>query len=83
MKEIIWANPPAFKEESKSNKAFEGIRINKEVQKSINMIMAIDGNNSHDLASKIIHMDQKIKGNPCSKLALQFVHNQRPILESF
>ena len=47
VKEFIWANP-AFKEEPKSNQAFEGIGANKEVQKSINVIMAIDGNNSHD-----------------------------------
>ena len=32
MKEFIWANP-AFKEEPKSNKAFEGVGANKEVQK--------------------------------------------------
>ena len=36
VKEFIWANP-VFKEEPKSNQAFEGIRANKEVQKSINM----------------------------------------------
>ena len=34
MKEFIWANP-TFKEELKSNQAFEGIRVNKEVQKLI------------------------------------------------
>ena len=64
-KEFIWANP-AFKEERKSDQAFEGIRANKEVQKSINMIMAIDNNNSHDFG---IEKDQKIKGNSYSKLA--------------
>ena len=47
VKNFIWANP-SFKEEPKSNQAFEGIRANKEVQKSINVIMAIDGNSSHD-----------------------------------
>ena len=30
VKEFIWANP-AFKEEPKSNQAFEGIGVNKEV----------------------------------------------------
>ena len=47
MKEIIWANL-AFKEEPKSNQPFKGIGANKEVQKSINVIMAVEGNNSHD-----------------------------------
>ena len=47
MKEFIWANP-TFEEGPKSKKAFEGIGANKEVQKSINMIMAIDDNKSHD-----------------------------------
>ena len=50
VKEFIWANP-AFKEEPKSNQAFEGIGSNKEVQKSINIIMAIDGNNPHDFGN--------------------------------
>ena len=45
--EFIWANP-TFKEEPKSNQAFGGIRANKEVQKSIIVIMVVDGNNSHD-----------------------------------
>ena len=45
--EFIWANP-VFKEEPKSNQVFEGIGANKEVQKSINVIMVVDGNNSHD-----------------------------------
>ena len=44
VKDFIWANP-TFKEEPKSTQAFKGIRANKEVQKSINVIMAIDGNN--------------------------------------
>ena len=47
MKEFIWANL-AFKREFKSNKAFDGIGANKEVQKSINVIMAIDRNNLHE-----------------------------------
>ena len=47
VKKFIWTNL-AFKEEPKSNKTFEGIRAYKEVQKSINMIMSVDGNNSHD-----------------------------------
>ena len=50
VKEFIWANP-AFKEKPKSNQVFEGIRANKEVQKSINIIMVIDGNNSHDFGN--------------------------------
>ena len=50
VKEFISANPP-FKEETKSNKAFEGIGANKEVQKSINIIIAIDGNNPHDFGN--------------------------------
>ena len=56
VKEFVWANL-TFKEEPKSNKVFQGIGINKEVQKSINMIMVIDGNNSPDFGIKIIHMD--------------------------
>ena len=47
MKEFIWDNP-TFKEEPKSNQAFEGIGANKEVQKSINIIMVVDGNNPCD-----------------------------------
>ena len=47
---VIWPNP-AFKEEPKLNQAFEGIGANKEVQKSINIIIAIDGNNSHDFGN--------------------------------
>ena len=47
MKEFIWANP-AFKEEPKSNQPFEGIGANKKVQKSINVIISVDANNSHD-----------------------------------
>ena len=50
VKEFFWANPE-FKEEPKSNKAFEGIKANKEVQMSINIIMAIDGNNPHDFGN--------------------------------
>ena len=50
VKEFIWVNS-AFKEKLKSNQAFEGIGANKEVQKSINIIMAIDGNNSHDFGN--------------------------------
>ena len=46
VKEFIWANP-TFKEEPKSNQAFEGIGVNKQVQKSINIIMIVDGNNPH------------------------------------
>ena len=47
VKEFIWVKP-IFKEEPKSNKVFKGIGINKEVKKSINMIIVIDGINSHD-----------------------------------
>ena len=50
VKEFIWANP-SFKEEPKSNQVFEGIGANKEVQKSKNIIMAIDGNNPHDFCN--------------------------------
>ena len=50
VKEFIWVNP-TFKEESKSNQVFEGIEANKEVQKSINVIIAIEGNNSHDFST--------------------------------
>ena len=50
VKEFIWANSD-FKEEPKSNQVFEGIEANKEVQKSINIIMAIDGNNLHDFGN--------------------------------
>ena len=45
--EFIWVNQ-TFKEEPKLNQAFKGIGANKEAQKSINIIMAIDGNNSYD-----------------------------------
>ena len=44
--EFIWVNS-SFKEEPKSNQVFEGIGANKEIQKSINIIMPIDGNNPH------------------------------------
>ena len=47
VKNFISANP-SFKEEHNSIQVFKGIGVNKEVQKSINVIMAIDGNNSHD-----------------------------------
>ena len=50
MKKFIWANP-TFKEEPKSNQVIEGIGANKEVQKSINIIIAIDGNNPHDFCN--------------------------------
>ena len=50
MKEFIWVNTD-FKEELKSNQAFEGIGANKEVQKSINMIMVVDSNNPHDFGN--------------------------------
>ena len=46
VKEFIWVNS-SFKEEPKSNQVFEGIGANKEIQKSINIIMPIDGNNPH------------------------------------
>ena len=62
MKEFIWANL-AFKEESKSNQVFEGIEANKEVHKSINIIMAIDGNNPHDFWQL---KGEKIIENSCS-----------------
>ena len=48
--EFIWANP-AFKGDPKLNQVFEETRANKEVQKSINVIMAIYGNNPHDLGN--------------------------------
>ena len=51
VKEFIWANL-AFIEEPKSNQDFEGIRVNKKVQKFINVIMAVDGNNSHDFENQ-------------------------------
>ena len=44
IKEFIWING-TLKEESKSNQVFEGIRVIKDVQKSINMIIVVDGNN--------------------------------------
>ena len=47
MKKFILVNL-YFKEEPKSNKAFEGIGANKKVQKPINVIIAIDSNNLHD-----------------------------------
>ena len=46
VKEFIWAIP-TFKEKTKSNQALEGIEANKEVQKSINVIMVVEGNYSH------------------------------------
>ena len=49
VKEFIWVNP-AFREDPKSNQVFEGIKANKEVQKPINVIMVVDGNNSHDFS---------------------------------
>ena len=65
VKEFIWANP-TFKEESLSNQVFEGIRANKEVQNSINVIMVVDGNNPHDFSN---YKDRKIKENSYSILA--------------
>ena len=50
VKDFIWASP-SCKEDPKSNQVFEGIRASKEVQKSINIIMAIDGNNSRDFGN--------------------------------
>ena len=50
MKKFIWVNP-TFKEEPKSNQVFEEIGVNKEVQKFINIIMAIDGNNPYDFGN--------------------------------
>ena len=46
VKELIWANP-IFKEEPKSNQAFEDIGANKEMQRTINIIMAVDGKDLH------------------------------------
>ena len=37
-----------FEKEPKSNQVFEGIVAKKEVHKSINIIMTIDGNSPHD-----------------------------------
>ena len=71
----LFGSTHSLKEELKSNKMLKGIRANKEVQKSINVIMAIDENNPHDFGNS----KEKIKENPCSK----FMHNQTPILESF
>ena len=59
--EVIWAIL-AFTEEPKSNDVFQGIGANKEVQKSINVIMDFDGNNSHDFG---IQKDKKMKENLC------------------
>ena len=76
MKEFIWANL-SFKENVKSNQAFEGIRANKKVQKSINIIMVV---------MEIIHMIMAIKMNiklNKSIFAPSFMHTQRSILESF
>ena len=50
MKKFILANP-AFKEEPKSNQAFEETGAHKEVQESINVIMAIYGNNPNDFGN--------------------------------
>ena len=50
VKEFIWANP-TFKEEPKLNQVFEGIGVNKEIQKSINIIVVVDGNNPHDFGN--------------------------------
>ena len=50
VKKFIWANP-TFKGEPKSNQVFEETGANKEVQKSINVIMTIDGNNPHDFGN--------------------------------
>ena len=50
VKEFIWSNP-IFKEEPKSNPVFKEIGANKEVQKSINVIMVVDGNNPHDFGN--------------------------------
>ena len=50
VKKFIWANL-VFKEEPKTNQAFEEIRANKEVHKPINIIMTIDGNNAHDFGT--------------------------------
>ena len=62
VKRFIWANS-TFKEESKSNQVFEGIGANKEVHMSINIIMAIDGNNPHDIWQL---KGDKIIENSCS-----------------
>ena len=46
MKKVFWANP-TLQEEFGSSQAFRGIRANKEVQKIINIIKAIDGDHPH------------------------------------
>ena len=46
MKEFIWANP-TLQEEFGSSQAFGEIKANKEVQKIINIIKAIDGDHPH------------------------------------
>ena len=50
MKEFIWANP-TLQEEIRPSQAFGGIRGNKEVQKIINIIKAIDGEHPHEFGN--------------------------------
>ena len=50
MKEFIWANP-TLEEEFRQSLSFGGIITNKEVQKIINVIKAIDGDPPHELSN--------------------------------
>ena len=50
MKEFIWANL-TLQEEFGTSLAFEGIRVNKEAQKIINIIKAIDGDHPHEFGN--------------------------------
>ena len=75
VKEIILAKP-FFKEESKSNQAFEVIGANKEVQKSMNVIMDVDGNIHMILASKRTRKSKEI-------CALDWLHNSCTIKDLF
>ena len=47
----LFGQTQPFKEEPKPNKVFKGIETNKEVQKSINVVMVIVGNNPHDFGN--------------------------------
>ena len=75
IKEFIWINR-TLKEEPKSNQVFEGIRVIKDVQKSINMIMVVDGNNPHDFGYQSTRKSKKI-------CALNWIHNSCTIKDLF
>lgn len=47
-KEFIWANPAR---KVQSNQIYEGIGANRDVEKSINMIMTADGNDPHNFGN--------------------------------